>query len=448
MALDTLEITPVAEVATEYTAIYDIAVLINAVYQYNLELTQVGRVHKRIANKYMDQLNGLSRFTYNDDDYYAEMLFKCMQEMQLIQIPQPPLPELKITIETGPELANWAGLNLIEQTRRLVELWGQKQIAWQDLVDANNVAYNWSYYYNVDPANGRQTLLQQLKTCTPGQWYRIDSLLQRIFEEDPLSLRKNIRFLSKTEQHKIKKELDTWLGTDGQFYNGMLASSLYEFGLVDLAFTEEEAKNEWDARRPYAFRLTTLGSTLLVENEHKNKQPDATAQDQHTNNEGKTGFIVQPNFEILLLQQDMPALYSILPFAQVNQIGNVSTLKLTNASVLRGLKAGLKIDQIIQTLTERNHKELPQNVVYTMRDWAKQYKEVRVSQAFLIEIPEESTIKQLYASGKLQKTNIRQLTPTLLAIDSDISVSDLKNALEKEGLALHLHGHFSNQSKR
>src|SRR5579883_2561121 len=376
------------------------------------------------------------------------MLFKCMQGMQLIQVTQPPLPEMKMTIETGPELANWAGLSLIEQTRRLVKLWSQKQIAWQDLIDANNVAYNWSYYYNVDPANGRLTLLQQLKTCKPGQWYSTDSLLRRIFEEDPLSLRKNIRFLSKTEQHKIKKELDTWLGTDGQFYNGMLSSSLYEFGLVDLAFTEEEAKNEWDTRHPYAFRLTTLGATLLVENKNENEQPDTTTQDQHTNNEGRAGFIVQPNFEILLLQQDMPALYSILPFAQVSQIGNVSTLKLTSASVLRGLKAGLKIDQIIQTFTERNHKELPQNVVYTVRDWAKQYKEVRVSQAFLIEIPEESTIKQLYASGKLQKTNIRQLTPTLLAIDSDISVSDLKNALEKEGLALHLHGHFNNQSKR
>ncbi len=384
MALDTLKVKPVVEVATEYTAVHDIAVLINAVYQYNLELTQAGRVHKRIANKYLEQLNGLPRFTYNDDDYYAEMLFKCMQGMQLIQVTQPPLPEMKMTIETGPELANWAGLSLIEQTRRLVKLWSQKQIAWQDLIDANNVAYNWSYYYNVDPANGRLTLLQQLKTCKPGQWYSTDSLLRRIFEEDPLSLRKNIRFLSKTEQHKIKKELDTWLGTDGQFYNGMLSSSLYEFGLVDLAFTEEEAKNEWDTRHPYAFRLTTLGATLLVENKNENEQPDTTTQDQHTNNEGRAGFIVQPNFEILLLQQDMPALYSILPFAQVSQIGNVSTLKLTSASVLRGLKAGLKIDQIIQTLTERNHKELPQNVVYTVRDWAKQYKEVRVSQAFLI----------------------------------------------------------------
>ena len=120
---------------------------------------------------------------------------------------------------------------------------------------------------------------------------------------------------------------------------------------------------------------------------------------------------MQPSFELLLLQPDLPAVYDLLPFAQVNQIGIVSRLTLTRNSVLRGLEAGRNIEQILKILEKHSQKELPQNVLYTLRDWIKSYKEVTISQVLLLDVPSEAIANEICSSSKLSVFGLRKIAP-------------------------------------
>src|SRR5207244_12073883 len=118
----------------------------------------------------------------------------------------------------------------------------------------------------------------------------------------------------------------------------------------------------------------------------------------------------------------------------------VRRLTLTRASVLRGMEAGNDIEQILRILEERSQKEIPQNVAYTLRDWVKLYKDVRISQVLLLEVSSEAVADELCSSPKLQTFNLRKLTPRVLVVSNEVNLQELKRALEKEGIIVRVRG--------
>src|SRR5438105_11460724 len=151
-------------------------------------------------------------------------------------------------------------------------------------------------------------------------------------------------------------------------------------------------------------------------------------------------LVVQPNFELLLLQSDLPTLYSLLPFSVVNQVGVVSRLTLTRPALMRALRSGLSIDRILHTLEEHSQKEIAQNVSYTLRDWARLYKEVKLSQVLLLEVTTEAQADEICASSKLRELGLRRLGLCAIAVGSDVSLQKLRSTLDKEGIVAHISG--------
>ena len=106
--------------------------------------------------------------------------------------------------------------------------------------------------------------------------------------------------------------------------------------------------------------LTGLGAEAL--------KSDLSARDQPA----KRSLVVQPNFQALLMEPYMPALYWLARFATLEQVGRVSRFTLTREALQRGLESGLSIDEMIAFLKSTRSKALPQNISYTLRDWARQ----------------------------------------------------------------------------
>ncbi|HEY4034282.1 MAG TPA: helicase-associated domain-containing protein [Ktedonobacteraceae bacterium] len=437
--LEILNSAPPSEFAAEPAMIYDMAVLINAVYQQKIEPTQAGHIPKRIVNKLRPQLKGQPHYTYDGNDKYTDMIFDLLVEMRILQLTKPPFSDMKPCLEPGPQLTAWSRLDLIEQVKQILKEWTHSRKI-TDLVGAEfDPMDSYSYYYIMEVRKGRQPLLNQLHTCEPGKWYRVDSLLEELWEKEAGAMRHGSS--SKKSRRGDKEAHLKWMKSDGQIYIGMLDSTLRDLGIVALGY--EVAPTDEEHPNPTTFMLSEIAATLF------SAQEQSTQASVHSNNEqagNQRYLIIQPSFELLLLQPHLPTLYSVLPFTQVNQIGVASRLTLTKASLLRGMAAGYNIEQIIQALEERSQKELPQNVVYTLRDWARQYKETRVSQVLLLEVSSEDMIAQLCASPKLQGFGIRQLTSFILAVNGDTDLRELRNTLEKEGIAPHLVGNFSNRS--
>ncbi len=420
--------------------IYDLAIITGAIYQQTIEPTQAGKVPKRIASKIRPMLHGKERHRYaGDDDEYLDMLFSIAQELGIIRLAQPSLDGIKPHYEAGPQMEQWSKLDMAGQARRLLECW-TKSFRWMDIVGIHFKQWD---PYSWNPIKARASTLEHLQEALPGQWYSVSSLLQKIWDKDAFELRPihyNVRRVDHTKSSALRAK---WNSSEGEYYTGLLSSSLNEFGIVALGYRQYPSGEARDLKNPDAFMLTDLGHAALSK-ETKAQAPVSPL----SNGNGPRPLVLQPNFELLLLHPDMPTLYSLLPFAQVNQVNMVSRLTLTRNSVLRGMETGLNLEKILHILEESCQKEVPQNVDYTLRDWVKLYKDVKISQVLLIEVSGDEIADELCASSKLKKYNLRKLGPNTLAVNGDINVTDLRHAFEKEGIAVRISGDIVTRQNR
>jgi Helicase conserved C-terminal domain len=412
--------------------VYDMAVIIGAMYQQDIEPTKSSTVPKRIVTKIQPLLHVHPRINaYDLENFTVDMLYSLARVLGLVQLSSEATPDIKQHYEPGPQLEQWSRLSVFEQNQRLLEHWLTSRY-WADLPGAN---YNANYSYYLDYITPRNALLGYLNECTPGRWYTVASLMNTIKAQDPYLARPRQAGSSVVNYRLAKDIMANWDRCDGQYILGILASSLHELGIVALGYEQAQPSDAQKPVNPDAFMLTDLGAAIL-------KKPGSKPPVYES---GRT-LVVQPNFELLLLQPDSPTLYNLLPFAQVNQVGMVSRLTLTRNSVLRGMAAGKKMEQVIQFLEQQSQKELPQNVVYTLRDWTKAYKEATIAQVVLIEVENEALASEICQSSKFKKFNLRRLGPTAIAASGDTTLQDLRRVLDKDGYVVRISGDTAAQA--
>lgn len=433
VGLVTLETPPPTIQNADTLVLYDLAVIIGAVYQQIIEPTQAGKVPKRIANKLDPLMQGLPRADYyGDENFYIDMLFETAQRLGLLQFSKSSSSEVKRRYEPGPRLREWSQQGRRGQSQAFAEAWRKAQV-WVDIAGTDFEAVD-AYY--IDSATARKVVLDELAKCAPGSWYKLRSFLNTIKGQNPFALRPRQASAGMQGFRSRKKTLADWDKCDGQIITGILSSSLYEMGFVSLGYTLAQPTADNPAN-PDAFMLTNLASSALNTSAEQAPEVEVSA-------EART-LIVQPNFELLLLQPDLPTLYALLPFAQVNQVGMVSRLTLTRNTVLRGMESGQSIEGILQALEQHSQKELPQNVVYTLRDWSKLYKDATVSQVLLVEVPGEAIANEICSSPKFQALNLRRVGPCALAVGDEVTLQTLRRVFDKEGIVLHIHGEIASR---
>jgi hypothetical protein len=379
------------------------------------------------------------------------MLFSVASQLNLLKLSRSGSDGTKPRYIEGSHLRQWSQKSEPEMVRDLLDCWTESR-QWIDIAGLNFDGRDYDSFYYMNFQAGRKELLSYLRSCTPGRWYTISSLLRTIKQEKPYLLRNKMYQTGVTGYRNAQTILTKWFAIDGEILVGMLSSSLYEMGIVALGYDQHQtSQNGTHPTNPVAFMVTELGAAALA-SKSEAKRAVAESADSYSpsanGHGGKRPLIVQPNFELILLQPDMPALYSLLPFAQIVQVGMVSRLTLTKTSLLRGLEQGRNIEQILKTLTESSQKELPQNVLYTLNDWARAYKEVNISQVFLVETPSESMGDDLAALEKLRTYGLRRLGPCAFVTSNDTSIQELRRALEKEGIVARVHGDIAAQNTR
>jgi hypothetical protein len=128
---------------------------------------------------------------------------------------------------------------------------------------------------------------------------------------------------------------------------------LYLLGIVDLGYDK--------SGRPVAMRLTRSGARLLgiVDNE---------AEEAHA----LGNLVVTPDFEVVLFPSgdDAELIHDLDRFCVREKQGHLHHFRIQEESVRRALTGGMHLRTVLDTLQRHSRTPVPQNVLYSIRDWA------------------------------------------------------------------------------
>jgi len=192
---------------------------------------------------------------------------------------------------------------------------------------------------------------------------------------------------------------------------------LFLFGLIDLA--------EVDGK-PALMRLTPLGAKALGVS-----VPDGVE-------EAGGPLVVNPDFEIILFPDgDTYDLVTELDrFAERMSSDPVYRYKLTASSIEKAVAEGLEASAILRTLSEHSRVEVPQNVIYSIGQWAGKVKFVSLARVSLVRGRNKEVIDRILHDKKLRPLVVERLSPTALLVSSDLSPDDLAELLKPLGVFL------------
>ena len=417
--------TPRAIRPADPTFLWDLAALSAAAAQQEIELTRAGSLPKRAAQRLLPSLAS-DRTHGRDDDAlaYVEMLKQEANELGVIAAPAS-TSRRRETLALGERLVSWSHHDLVMQARRIFKRWPTDRW-WLDLPGAKYKEWH-TFYLDLNLA--REALAAQLRECEPGVWYSLQSLRATIQGNDPYVLRPSQRCAGEAG-FKLAEELRAhWDETDGEIITGIFRSTLYELGFVALGYDRDAppSAHEPDVN-PDAFMLTELGYEALHGELGASQQPSPRS------------LIVQPNFQAILMEPHMPALYWLARFATMEQIGRVSRFTLTREALHNGLRRqgpDASIDEVIAFLEGHNQKTLPQNVIYTLRDWARQFREAQHPEhgARVLKFKDEGVVDRILRSHRLKAFRLRRVDARSVVAPAETSLPDLRGALEHLGYA-------------
>ena len=421
--------TPQAIRPADPTFLWDLAALTAAASQQEIELTRAGSLPKRAAQRLLPTLaSDRTRGPEAEALAYVEMLKQEANELGVVAAP-PSTSRRREMLTTGEKLASWSRHDLVMQARRLFKRWPTDRW-WLDLPGANY--HEWHTFYLELPL-AREAVAAQLRQCQPGVWYSLASFRATIQGADPYVLRPSQRCAGEAG-FKLAEELRAhWNETDGEIITGMFRSTLYELGFVALGYDREAPPAAHEDLNPDAFMLTDLGYEALHGELGATQQPSPRS------------LVIQPNFQVFLMEPHMPALFWLARFASAEQIGRVSRFTLTREALHHGLRRqgpDATIEEVIAFLEGHNQKTLPQNVVYTLRDWARQLREAQQpeSSARVLKFKDEGVVDRILRSHRLKVFRLRRVDSRSVVAPPEISLGDLRGALEALGYAKKLLG--------
>jgi hypothetical protein len=138
---------------------------------------------------------------------------------------------------------------------------------------------------------------------------------------------------------------------------------LYLLGFVDLGYDGNS--------RPVAVRLTKLGARLLG---------IATKCEERAS---VGNLIITPDYEVVLFPtgDDAELIHDLDRFCKREKNGHLVHFRILEKGVHRALSEGMYLRTILSTLEDNSRTPVPQNVKYSIRDWASHAGLLRINRA-------------------------------------------------------------------
>jgi len=189
-------------------------------------------------------------------------------------------------------------------------------------------------------------------------------------------------------------------------------SRLYPLGVVEVGLTGEQAA---------AVRVTDLGRRLLAgERLHAPEPPE-----ERTERPEPTGkpLVVNPDFEVILFPDGdvNEVAHRLDRFASRTKSDEVQHYRISKDAVERAVVKGMAAEEILEFLELYSRVGVPQNVAYSIREWASRVSFVRQREVVLLTASSPAALEHVLALEEVQRVFVERLSDQAVALRSRIT---------------------------
>ena len=195
---------------------------------------------------------------------------------------------------------------------------------------------------------------------------------------------------------------------------------LYLLGIVDLGYDGHN--------RPVAMRLTRMGAKML----------GITAE--HEESAGIGNLVVTPDFEVVLFPtgDDAELVHDLDRFCTREKNGHLVHFRILEKGVHRALAEGMFLRRILSTLVQNSRTPVPQNVLYSIRDWAAQAGLLQLSSKFEVQCDNPEVLARFQSDPGVRPYISRAIDERHLKLKSKATPKRLQSLLRDLGFLVEL----------
>jgi len=198
---------------------------------------------------------------------------------------------------------------------------------------------------------------------------------------------------------------------------------LYPLGVVDVALAGDA---------PVGLRLTDLGRRLF-RGETLTQPP---AETERAPQLAARPLVVNPDFEVLLYPEgDVNEIaHKLSRFASRTKSDEVAHYRIAKDGVERAVVNGMDVAEILDFLEANARAPLPQNVVYSIGEWAKRVAFASQRDVVLLTTDDAAAMDRVLATPDVKRLVVERLSPTAAALRAKVSDWKVIEALRACGV--------------
>jgi hypothetical protein len=321
---------------------------------------------------------------------YVTLLIAVARQARLLA------PDIEGMLRPTAEGQQWlrAGPGLRAQV--LFQAW-REHPTWDDLAAIPELIVERVWPADLSLARGRA--LHHLAACPPETWLAQANWAQVIEAVDPEFLRPTAtssrpRVRSREDGSSLEG-VTSWNEVEGRYLRFLLQGPLQWLGVVEVGESPTQGT---------AFRFTPLGQALL--------HPEAGLPPM-----SEEPAIVEGTFEVWVPREASPYIVFLLEnCAERVQQDHVSRYQLTRPALHRSLQRGERLETLLEALGRYGRGEVPQNVLYTLREWAATYGQFHLSQPILLTATDALLLDEVLADPLVRAACEERLSPTTVGV--------------------------------
>lgn len=202
---------------------------------------------------------------------------------------------------------------------------------------------------------------------------------------------------------------------------------LYALGLADVGISHGV---------PAAVRMTELGRRLVGGVALGPAPEERSGRERGRVAETARPLVVNPDFEVILFPEGdvNEVAHRLDRFATRTKSDEVAHYRISRDGVERAVVKGMASEEILEFLEMRARVPVPQNVAYSIREWASRVALLRQREVVLLSASTAEALDRALAIEDVQRLLVERLSPTSAALRSRIAEWETLEALRACGV--------------